>query len=86
LEFGGWIHFLAILPKDFDQQFLDGTLTKYDGAVSFSSLEHAGVVIYMDSFMISQIGLGRYGDILNPYADVIAISKIWYFLFFRIQN
>jgi hypothetical protein len=34
---------LAILPKDFDQQFLDGTLPQYDGAVSFSSFEHAGV-------------------------------------------
>lgn len=53
----------TILPSDFDEMYLKGTLPVYDGATSFSSIEHSG--------------LGRYGDFLNPYGDVIAISKVW---------
>ena len=37
--------------------------TYFDGVVSFSSLEHSG--------------LGRYGDELNPWGDVITMAKAW---------
>ena len=36
---------------------------QFDGVVTFSSLEHSG--------------LGRYGDPLNPWADLIAMAKAW---------
>ena len=36
---------------------------QFDGVVTFSSLEHSG--------------LGRYGDQLNPWGDLIAMSKAW---------
>jgi len=39
-----------------------GTLGEFDVAMSFSSLEHAG--------------LGRYGDLLNPWADVVSVARM----------
>ena len=36
----------------------------FDAVVSFSSLEHSG--------------LGRYGDALNPWGDLIASAQAWY--------
>ena len=36
---------------------------QFDGVVTYSSLEHSG--------------LGRYGDQLNPWGDLIAMSKAW---------
>ncbi len=44
-------------------QFLKGTLPKFDAMVSFSSLEHAG--------------LGAYGEALNPWADLITMARAW---------
>ena len=38
-------------------------LPRFDGFVQFSSVEHSG--------------LGRYGDELNPWADVQTIAKLW---------
>jgi hypothetical protein len=35
---------------------------------------------------IQFLGLGRYGDFLNPFGDVIAISKAWYYYYFRTYN
>ena len=55
---------LTILnPKELAEQFLAGNLEKFDAVVSFSSLEHSG--------------LGRYGDGLNPWADLITMAKTW---------
>ncbi|TRY65482.1 hypothetical protein TCAL_16463, partial [Tigriopus californicus] len=50
-------------PPELDDAFLDGTLPVFDGVVSFSSIEHSG--------------LGRYGDALNPYGDLIAMARAW---------
>ena len=50
-------------PDEFSKIFLAGNLKKFDVVVSFSSLEHSG--------------LGRYGDGLNPWADLIAMAKAW---------
>ncbi len=39
-----------------------GTLRQFDVGVSFHSIEHSG--------------LGRYGDGINPWGDVISVAKI----------
>ena len=52
-----------VLPSEFNQQYLNGTLGTIDGIVTFSSVEHSG--------------LGRYGDALNPWGDILAIAKAW---------
>lgn len=49
------------LPHDAAQLFLSGQLV-FDGA-SFSSIEYSG--------------LGRYGDVLNPWGDLISLAKLW---------
>ena len=41
----------------------NGTLSKFDGMATFSSLEHSR--------------LGRYGGLLNPFGDAIGIATIW---------
>ncbi len=76
----------AVMPKELSKKFLDvsernrytffsfltqtaprvffyvqGTLEKFDIMVSFSSLEHSG--------------LGRYGDELNPWGDLITMAR-----------
>jgi hypothetical protein len=43
--------------------FLKGELGPFDAVVTFSSAEHSG--------------LGRYGDGLNPWGDMIAIARGW---------
>ena len=48
---------------EFIEKYLSGKLPKYDVIVSFSSIEHSG--------------LGRYGDNLNPWGDLIAMAKAW---------
>jgi hypothetical protein len=53
----------SITPNEFNELYLNGTNEEYDAAFSFSSLEHSG--------------LGRYGDVLNPWGDVIAAAKVW---------
>jgi hypothetical protein len=52
----------TMLPVQFSQQFLAGTLPQFDAAVTISSIEHSG--------------LGRYGDQLNPWGDIIAMARI----------
>lgn len=46
---------------------MEGYYTKeenqFDLVVTFSSVEHSG--------------LGRYGDALNPWGDLIAMAKAW---------
>lgn len=53
----------AATPNAFAADFLSGRLEPFDVVVSFSSLEHSG--------------LGRYGDALNPWGDIISVAKTW---------
>ena len=53
----------TMVPYEFRQKYLNGTLGTFDGIVTFSSVEHSG--------------LGRYGDALNPWADIITIARAW---------
>mmetsp|Transcript_6141 Transcript_6141/g.16356 ORF Transcript_6141/g.16356 Transcript_6141/m.16356 type:complete len:430 (-) Transcript_6141:604-1893(-) len=54
---------IAMQPPAFANAYLSGKLGLFDIAVSYSSLEHSG--------------LGRYGDALNPWGDIISAAKIW---------
>jgi len=53
----------TMLPSEFVRAFLDGSLGTFDAVVTFSSVEHAG--------------LGRYGDAMLPWGDIIAIARGW---------
>ncbi|CAG2187558.1 unnamed protein product [Mytilus edulis] len=53
----------TIVPLDFRMRYLNNTLGTFDAIVTFSSIEHSG--------------LGRYGDALNPWGDIIAIARAW---------
>ena len=52
-----------VTPEELRKQFNAGNIPQFDAMVSFSSLEHSG--------------LGRYGDALNPYGDLITMAKTW---------
>jgi hypothetical protein len=49
-------------PNEFRTSYLEGKLEAFDAAVSYSSVEHSG--------------LGRYGDALNPWGDLMAVARI----------
>ena len=51
----------TVLPHEFDELYKNGT--RFDALVSYSSVEHSG--------------LGRYGDRLNPWGDLIVMAKSW---------
>jgi hypothetical protein len=53
----------TLQPYQFRERFLAGTLETFDGIVTHSSVEHSG--------------LGRYGDALNPWGDILAIARAW---------
>ena len=53
----------TMVPSEFRQKYLNGALGTFDGIVTFSSVEHSG--------------LGRYGDALNPWGDIITIARAW---------
>jgi len=53
----------TMLPSHFARTYLDGTLGTFDAVVTFSSVEHAG--------------LGRYGDALLPWGDILAVARGW---------
>jgi hypothetical protein len=53
----------TMIPSQFREAYKDGTLEKFDVIVSWSSLEHSG--------------LGRYGDALNPWGDILAVVRAW---------
>ena len=53
----------TMVPYDFRMSFFNNTLGEFDAIVTFSSVEHSG--------------LGRYGDALNPWGDIIAIARAW---------
>ena len=50
-------------PHEFRERSIAGTLESFDGMVAHSSLEHTG--------------LGRYGDALNPWGDILAVARAW---------
>ncbi len=50
-------------PREFSAAYLKHELPLYDAVVSFSSIEHAG--------------LGRYGDGINPWGDLLTMAKLW---------
>jgi hypothetical protein len=51
------------IPSQLGGLFLQGELPKFDLVVSYSSIEHSG--------------LGRYGDMLNPFGDFEAAAQMW---------
>ena len=53
----------SMTPAQMRAAYKAGTLGLFDAIVSFSSLEHSG--------------LGRYGDALNPWADILAVARCW---------
>lgn len=53
----------TLTPNEFREHFLKGKLGLFDAVVTFSSVEHSG--------------LGRYGDGLNPWGDMITIARGW---------
>jgi len=67
LEYGFFISeypaLTFIRPREFRERYLNGTLDTFDAVFSFSSLEHSG--------------LGRYGDPLNPWGDILAVAEAW---------
>ena len=50
-------------PHEFNRLYREGRLPRFQGMATFSSLEHSG--------------LGRYGDVLNPWGDVVQMAKTW---------
>ncbi|GFH50495.1 hypothetical protein CTEN210_06971 [Chaetoceros tenuissimus] len=51
----------TLTPNAFRVAYLNGTLEKFDAVVSYSSIEHSG--------------LGRYGDSLNPFGDIMTLAR-----------
>ena len=47
----------------FAERFLNQTLPQFDGVVAFSPIEY--------------LGLGRLGDVGNPYGDIITVALMW---------
>lgn len=50
-------------PDEFREKYKEKTLDLFDGVVTYSSIEHSG--------------LGRYGDALNPWGDILAAARAW---------
>merc|ERR1712141_920014 len=53
----------TIDPTEFSNLVLKNNAPVFDAMVSFSSIEHSG--------------LGRYGDQLNPWGDIITMGRAW---------
>ena len=53
----------TLLPADLAELVATNRIPNFDAMVTFSSLEHSG--------------LGRYGDQLNPWGDLIAMARAW---------
>ena len=51
----------SYLLSEFSEVYRNNTLGLFDVFLSFSSVEHSG--------------LGRYGDALNPWADLLALAR-----------
>jgi len=67
LEYGqidsGHPQISTVTPIQFRDMYNQGLIDPFDAVVTFSSVEHSG--------------LGRYGDALNPWADVLEIARAW---------
>eukprot|EP00092_Neocalanus_flemingeri_P054318 GFUD01063962.1.p1 GENE.GFUD01063962.1~~GFUD01063962.1.p1 ORF type:complete len:207 (+),score=23.97 GFUD01063962.1:57-623(+) len=67
LEYGHYIsqhpRLEFIRPHEFRERYLEGTLDEFDAVFTYSSIEHSG--------------LGRYGDTLNPWGDIITVAQAW---------
>jgi len=50
-------------PREFRERYLNRTLNTFGIVFTYSSLEHSG--------------LGRYGDPLNPWGDILAVAEAW---------
>ena len=50
-------------PAEFHKRYQDGSLGQFEAVFTYSSVEHSG--------------LGRYGDSLNPWGDIIAVAQAW---------
>ena len=50
-------------PRSIRNKYVKGKLSFFDGIVTHSSVEHSG--------------LGRYGDALNPWGDILAVTRAW---------
>ena len=54
----------TFLPWELSKKYLSGNLIeKFDIMVSYSSLEHGG--------------LGRFGDAMHPWGDLVTMAKAW---------
>merc|ERR1719411_609564 len=53
----------TITPEELRQAYIKGKAPTFDAMITYSSLEHSG--------------LGRYGDSLNPWGDLITMAKAW---------
>ena len=53
----------TITPSELAERYMNRNLTQFDAMASFSSIEHSG--------------LGRYGDNLNPWGDLITMARAW---------
>lgn len=53
----------VMTPAQFRQGYLSGELPQFDAVLSYSSLDHSG--------------LGRYGEILNPWGDIVSLARCW---------
>lgn len=53
----------TLTPSEFKRHYLRGELGLFDAIVTFSSVEHSG--------------LGRYGDALNPWGDILEIARAY---------
>lgn len=51
----------TLTPDEFRSKAIEGTLGLFDGILTHSSIEHAG--------------LGRYGDALNPWGDLLSVVR-----------
>eukprot|EP00182_Erythrolobus_australicus_P007202 CAMPEP_0185834130 /NCGR_PEP_ID=MMETSP1353-20130828/4468_1 /TAXON_ID=1077150 /ORGANISM="Erythrolobus australicus, Strain CCMP3124" /LENGTH=390 /DNA_ID=CAMNT_0028532507 /DNA_START=96 /DNA_END=1268 /DNA_ORIENTATION=+ len=54
---------ITMQPREFASKYASGELELFDLVFTFSSLEHSG--------------LGRYGDALNPWGDILSVAKMW---------
>lgn len=52
-----------VTPKIFRERYMKGELPEFDLIVTYSSVEHSG--------------LGRYGDALNPWGDILTVARAW---------
>ena len=50
-------------PSTFISKYNDGTLGTFDSLVTWGALEHRG--------------LGRYGDGVHPWSDLVAMARAW---------